>query len=49
MARSFPSRRMAPLLLLAAVPTLLAFDYGTSILVRSEADIIELEYMGEID
>jgi hypothetical protein len=45
MARSTLPR----LLLLATVPSLLAFDYGTPILVRSEADIIELEYMGEID
>jgi hypothetical protein len=42
-------RSLAPLLLLATVPSLLAFDYGTPIIVRSEADIIELEYMGEID
>jgi len=49
MARSLLSRRAAPLLLLASTPSLMAFDYGTSVLVRSEADIIELEYMGEID
>jgi len=40
---------LAPLLLLATAPSLLAFDYGTPILVRSESDIIELEYSGEID
>ena len=49
MARPLLPRRAMPLLLLAAVPSLLAFDYGTPIIVRSEADIIELEYMGEID
>jgi hypothetical protein len=44
-----PARRLTPLLLLLFAPSALAFDYGTPILVRSEADIIELEYMGEID
>ncbi len=44
-----PRRLAGPLLLVALVPSLLAFDYGTPILVRSEGDIIELEYMGEID
>jgi hypothetical protein len=42
-------RRLAPLLLLCASPVAQAYDYGTAIIVRSEADIIELEYMGEID
>ncbi len=44
-----PRRLAGPLLLFALAPSLLAFDYGTPILVRSEGDIIELEYMGEID
>ncbi len=48
--RSHLVRRPAPLLLLLlAAPPALAFDYGTPILVRSESDIIELEYAGEID
>ncbi len=42
-------RWLRPALLLALAPSLLAFDYGTPILVRSEADIIELEYLGELD
>ncbi len=49
MARHLAWRRFAPLLLLAASPSAFAFDYGSPILVRSESDIIELEYSGEID
>ena len=49
MPRSLTPQRVTPLLLLTTVPSLLAFDYGGPILVRSESDIIELEYSGEID
>ncbi|MFH1467404.1 MAG: helix-hairpin-helix domain-containing protein [Pseudomonadota bacterium] len=37
------------LLLAALLPGLCAFDYGSPILVSSEADVVELEYAGEID
>ena len=45
-----PARRWLPLLGLAmTLPWLFGFDYGTQILVSSEAEIYELEHNGEID
>ncbi|MBN1334728.1 MAG: hypothetical protein JXB39_02075 [Deltaproteobacteria bacterium] len=40
-------RRFLPLF--AALPWLVAFDYGTSVLISTEDDIYALEYDGEID
>ena len=37
------------LLLAALLPGLCAFDYGATILISNEADIVELEFAGEID
>ncbi len=43
------ARILAPLGLAAALPLLCGFDYGTQVLVTTEAEIYELEHNGEID
>ncbi len=40
--------RLTAIVVIAAAPLLLGFDYGTQVLVSSEAEIHELEVLGEI-